>query len=92
MLDPYISMEETRKGIGRKKVDLAILDYNIAGEPVLPLVETLTAKNVPVIIVTGYGSNLIIPDTLERVTIVHKPVAVDLLRKLAAKHIEADKD
>lgn len=35
--------------------DLAVLDVNLAGEPVFPVAETLAARGVPFAFATGYG-------------------------------------
>lgn len=37
-------------------VDLAIIDVNVAGEPVYPLAEILAAKSIPFVFSTGYGA------------------------------------
>ena len=36
--------------------DLAILDVNLAGEPIYPVAEALTERNLPFVFSTGYGS------------------------------------
>lgn len=37
-------------------IDLAILDVNVAGQPIYPVVEALAARGVPFLFSTGYGS------------------------------------
>lgn len=37
-------------------IDVAILDVNLAGESIYPVVEALDARNVPFVFSTGYGS------------------------------------
>lgn len=37
-------------------VDLAIIDVNVAGEPVYPLAAILAAKSIPFVFSTGYGA------------------------------------
>ena len=41
----------------QEEIDLAILDVNVAGEPVYPLVDALAKKGVPFVFSTGYGSS-----------------------------------
>ena len=36
--------------------DVAILDVNVAGEPVTPAAEALAARGVPFVFATGYGA------------------------------------
>ena len=36
--------------------DLAILDVNLAGEPIYPVAEALSERNLPFVFSTGYGS------------------------------------
>jgi CheY-like chemotaxis protein len=36
-------------------IDAALLDLNLAGESVIPIIEALTRRNVPFVFVTGYG-------------------------------------
>jgi CheY-like chemotaxis protein len=35
--------------------DVAVLDVNVAGEPVYPVAEFLAGQNVPIVFSTGYG-------------------------------------
>ena len=40
----------------REAYDIAILDVNLAGEPIYPVAEALTERNLPFVFSTGYGS------------------------------------
>jgi CheY-like chemotaxis protein len=60
--------------------DLAILDVNVAGESIYPLVETLEKRNVPFIFSTGYGSAGI-KDVYRDRPVVQKPFAQHDLRQ-----------
>ena len=60
--------------------DLAILDVNIAGESIYPLVEALEARKVPFVFSTGYGSGGI-KDTYRDRPVVQKPFAQADLRE-----------
>ncbi len=65
-----------------EKVDLAILDVNVAGESVYPLVETLDKRNIPFVFSTGYGSAGI-KDLYRDRPVLQKPFAQhDLKQKL----------
>lgn len=39
------------------EVDLAVLDVNLDGETVLPVVEILRVRQIPLILSTGYGAS-----------------------------------
>ncbi|MDT7953202.1 MAG: response regulator [Acetobacteraceae bacterium] len=40
-------------------IDLAILDVNIAGSKVYPVAEVLAARNVPFLLLSGYGGSAV---------------------------------
>jgi DNA-binding response OmpR family regulator len=39
-----------------KPIDVAVLDLNVAGDDISPLVEALEAKRIPYVFASGYGS------------------------------------
>jgi len=41
--------------LAEKMPDVALLDVNVAGEPVFPLAEKLDERGVPFLFITGYG-------------------------------------
>jgi CheY-like chemotaxis protein len=49
-LDAALALAE-----GGGAIDAALLDVNLAGQPVFPLADALRAKGVPLIFSTGYG-------------------------------------
>lgn len=59
-------------------LDAAVLDVNLGGEKVYPVAEKLTAKGVPFIFSTGYGSTGIAPG-FERVPTLAKPYDAQML-------------
>ena len=60
--------------------DLAILDVNVAGEPIYPVAEALQERKVPFVFSTGYGSAGI-KDTFRDRPVVQKPFAQSDLRQ-----------
>ncbi len=42
--------------------DAAVLDVNLAGERVFPVAEILSRRQVPFVLVTGYGGNTLPPE------------------------------
>jgi CheY-like chemotaxis protein len=64
----------------KETFDLAILDVNVAGEPIYPVAETLERRNVPFVFSTGYGSAGI-KDAYRDRPVVQKPFAQSDLRQ-----------
>ena len=63
-------------------LDLAILDVNVAGEPIYPVAEALVERKVPFVFSTGYGSAGI-KDAYRDRPVLQKPFAQhDLKQKL----------
>jgi CheY-like chemotaxis protein len=58
------------------QIDGAILDINLRGETVYPVVDALRAKGVRVVFMTGYDQKSIKPDYVD-VPCLQKPVTVD---------------
>jgi CheY-like chemotaxis protein len=68
--------------VERERLDLAILDVNVAGEPIYPVAEALLARSVPFVFSTGYGSAGI-KDAFRDRPVLQKPFAQhDLKQKL----------
>lgn len=59
-----------------EKLDCAILDINLRGEPVFSVADELVARGIPFVFTTGYDSSSI-PDRFEHVTRCEKPVTLD---------------
>lgn len=56
------------------RVDAAVLDVNLRGEMVYPLVDTLMAAGVPMVFVTGYDA-IEIPDRYRHISRCEKPTS-----------------
>nr|WP_210279205.1 response regulator [Methylorubrum extorquens] len=63
---------------------VAILDVNVAGEPIYPVAEAIAERNLPIVFSTGYGGAGIREPFRDRL-VVQKPFSqADLKRTLAA--------
>jgi CheY-like chemotaxis protein len=70
--------------------DAAVLDVNVAGEPVYPVAQALVLRNVPFVFSTGYGIDGIGAQWRSR-PILHKPYRTAALgAALRAELREAD--
>ena len=67
--------------------DAAILDVNLGGDPVFPIAQQLTERQVPIIFASGYGSTTL-PERWQNFPTLPKPFTADqvatALRKVAA--------
>lgn len=60
---------------------LAILDVNLAGEPIYPVAEALATRGVPFVFSTGYGATGI-KDPFRDRPVVQKPFTQNELRRM----------
>jgi CheY-like chemotaxis protein len=56
-LDAAMALAEGGADEAGSGIDAAVLDVNLAGQPVFPLADALRAKGVPLIFSTGYGES-----------------------------------
>jgi len=64
--------------------DIAILDVNLNGQPILPVVEILVERGLPFVFATGYGQRGV-PEPYRQAPTLQKPFQSDAL----AQAIEA---
>ena len=64
--------------------DVAILDVNLNGQPISPVVEILVERGVPFVFATGYGQRGV-PEAYRKTPTLQKPFQADAL----AQAIEA---
>jgi DNA-binding NtrC family response regulator len=56
--------------------DVAVLDVNLAGKPVFPVAEKLSARGVPIIFATGYGQSGL-PESWHGRPVLQKPYTLE---------------
>jgi CheY-like chemotaxis protein len=84
VIGPAARLAAALDAVNREKVDLAILDVNVAGEPIYPVADALVEKAIPFVFSTGYGSAGI-KDAYRDRPVLQKPFAQhDLKQKLLA--------
>jgi CheY-like chemotaxis protein len=82
VIGPAARLATALDAVERETVDLAILDVNVAGEPIYPVAESLQRKGIPFVFSTGYGSAGI-KDSFRDRPVLQKPFAQhDLQQKL----------
>ncbi|KMO27698.1 hypothetical protein VQ02_32650 [Methylobacterium variabile] len=62
VVGPVPTVQEAWALLGSRPLDLAVLDINLRGELVYPLVAELTARGVPMVFATGYDTAAIPTD------------------------------
>lgn len=64
---------------GAEHFDAAVLDVNLAGEPVFPLAADLRARGVPFLFASGYG-DAGVPAEYRDCAVLQKPYGLDAFR------------
>ena len=82
VIGPAARLTAALDAVSRETIDLAILDVNVAGEPIYPVADALVQRSVPFVFSTGYGSAGI-KDSYRDRPVLQKPFAQnDLKQKL----------
>jgi CheY-like chemotaxis protein len=84
VIGPAARLTAALDAVAHEAIDLAILDVNVAGEPIYPVADALAERAVPFVFSTGYGSAGI-KDAYRDRPVLQKPFAQhDLKQKLLA--------
>lgn len=78
VVGPAASLDEAMELAERESMDGAILDVNLAGQPVFPLTDRLVARGVPVLLTTGYDSSTL-PERMRGLCQLQKPFSDEQL-------------
>jgi CheY-like chemotaxis protein len=73
-----------------ERPDIAMLDVNLAGQPVYPVAERLAAADIPFVFATGYGAAGI-PARFGGRPVVQKPFTQDMLGEALAAALGPDR-
>jgi PAS domain S-box-containing protein len=75
---PYCSIEEANGALDTERYDCAVLDLNLRGDMVYPVVDLLAKRGTPIVFVTGYG-----PESMDgryaHIPVMQKPIARETL-------------
>jgi len=81
---PIPRLAEALDAAHHENCDAAVLDVNLAGERIDPVADALCERNVPFLFVTGYGTNALPGEYIERPHL-HKPFRMaDLLSAVSS--------
>jgi DNA-binding NtrC family response regulator len=59
VIGPFARVSDALAAASGEKIDLAVLDVNVAGEKVFPVADVLDGRGVPFVLLTGYGDTAI---------------------------------
>jgi len=80
MLGPYTTLASALQAARSEEFDLALLDVNLHGQAVFPLADELIARNVPIVLLTGYGAGDL-PERFRVLPRLQKPYEPSLLTR-----------
>lgn len=84
VVGPYHALADARRAIKEREIDFAVLDYNIDGQSVEDLIVELDRREVPLLVVSGYGSELDLGTDRDEMSFLAKPVSpVAMLGRVA---------
>lgn len=85
VVGPAMRIDRAKRMIeGDFSADVAILDVNVAGEPVFPVAQMLVEKGVPVVFATGYDRESL-PERWHGDSVLQKPYTMaDISASIAA--------
>ena len=78
------TLDEARRCAEETDFDFAILDVNLNGEQIFPVVDIIGRRNLPFLLSTGYGANGL-PEAYRSAHVLQKPFELDRLRAAIEK-------
>ena len=70
------SVDAALEAVAKGGFDVAMLDVNLAGQPVFPVAEALDARGIPFVFASGYGAGGV-PEAWAGRPVAAKPFRVD---------------
>ncbi len=81
VVGPYCSIAEANGALDTERYDCAVLDLNLRGDMVYPVVDLLAKRGTPIVFVTGYG-----PESMDgryaHIPVMQKPIARETLESV----------
>ena len=72
VLDPVSDYDEALAAAGERAFDLAVIDRMLRGREATAIVDLLTARRIPVLLISGYARSLL-PQRLQNLLFLEKP-------------------
>ena len=84
VIGPVTRIADAMQTIAKESFHAAILDINVNGELVYDLADAISARDIPLLFVTGYGAEAVV-ERFRRVPVLQKPIdRASLQRALTA--------
>ncbi len=89
IVGPCDTVSDALRAAQTEKLDLAVLDVNLAGEMVFPVAEVLTERGIPFLLLSGYGETAL-PADRSHWPVCGKPFRLDELVATLRGLVHAD--
>ena len=89
VVGPYGTIDDAMHAASEISVDAAILDINLGGQSVYPVVDLLMANGVPTAFISGYGAESV-DRRYEHIPLMQKPIDRQVLLDLFSSVRDAD--
>jgi two-component SAPR family response regulator len=89
VVGPVASVRQALDTLEKTTVDGAVLDVHLRDGPVYPVVDVLSTRSIPYVLVTGYGAEAVRPD-LRQQPRLGKPVQQSELEHVARRLFAGD--
>lgn len=83
-MGPVANIADALTMIDGKPPDIALLDENLAGEPITAVAEALDSRHIPFAIVSGYGTSRSEDPVLTQARRIPKPATFSEIREAVA--------
>jgi DNA-binding response OmpR family regulator len=78
---PYRTVAQALDAARTEDLDLAVLDVNLCGERVYPVAEMLAERQIPFLLLSGYGDDAVPPDRTDW-KVCSKPFKSEMLEEM----------
>jgi DNA-binding NtrC family response regulator len=85
VIGPFNSIAAAMPAARQDRFSAAVLDINVNGELIYDLADVIVARDIPLVFVTGYGSEAI-EKRFERVPTLQKPIDKTALERVLVAH------
>lgn len=89
VVGPYGTISDALQAVRESPVDAAILDINVGGQSVYPVVDFLAARGVPTAFISGYGAESV-DRRYGHIPLMQKPIDRQVLLNLFNSPVGAD--
>ena len=82
------TLEAAVQIIATSEIRFAVLDYSVGGSNTVAMAESLTARGVPALFLTAYGTSVELPPSLAHLQVLSKPFSTELLVEAIRRELD----